>query len=196
MCTGALTPFVYENEMIKAEVVEIIQEKLQQPSRRRIRWRPIVEGNAKPQARGSKTPVRSSSNPKLELATQVPRPPVPSRGENLAARVASVLDWTAGTGHDFIILGEWLPDLTRRIGNNDALHAAIEALLVTHRNLIDRQTRDDAAQAEAYGQALQALKAEISVDRGNFEADTICAALALCSVEVSHHLLHLNSLLK
>ena len=170
--------------MAKVEMVEVIPQDRKRS--RGIRWRPVLEGATKSQSQASylNSHARSKSvqpPPSLSVA----RPPDATWSESLAARVAKVLDLTVGTGHDILLFGEWLPDLTARIGNNGTLDAAVEALLISHQNvLMNTPDRDDAGQVQAYGRALQALKADISVDQRTIGAETICAALALCSVEV------------
>ena len=153
-------------------------------SRRGIRWRPVVEASSRSQSTCRKTRVRHSQSPESDLPSLVPSAISYSPSQNLAARVANVLDSTAGTGHDILILGEWLPDLTSRVGCNPALDAAMEVLLLSHRNLIDKPNRDDATLAHVYGRSLQALKAQINMKSETIGTETICAALALCTVEV------------
>ena len=183
-CTGALTPFVYQSEMGKAEVAAISQQRTE-PSKRGIRWRPVIEGKSLSQIPSTSTRPGGSSIPEPLPINSVRRSVSPSASAQLADRLAYTLNSTAGTGRDIRVCGEWLPELACRIGRNDALDAAVETLLLAHRNLIERDSPDLQQEIRAYGQALTSLTSQLSDNRDSPDVETICAVLALCTVEVS-----------
>lgn len=172
--------------MAKAEVAEVSPQNYQS-ARRRIRWRPVVEAGSRSQTPYAKAQVRSSQSPDSELSSPAACAVSPSASESLAVRVVKVLESTARTGHDIIVLGEWLPEMVSRIGFNPALDVAIEALLLAHEKLVSKGVRNEIAISQVYGRALHALNAELYTGREDISTDTICAALALCDVEVSLH---------
>ena len=173
--------------MAKAEVAEVNQQKCK-PAGRGIRWRPVIESGIRTNMPCTTASVQSSQSPSSDFSTPEAHAPNPSSSESLAARLNDVLDSTARTGHDIMILGEWLAEITPRIGYSIALDAAIEALLLSHKALIDRESRDDVAMTKVYGQALQALTTAIGCEKEEISTETICAALALCDVEVCFRL--------
>lgn len=166
--------------MGKAEVAAISQQK-GESSKRGIRWRPVIESKSRSQI--PSTSARPCGTSILECL-----PPSSVRGSTsaqLADRLAYTLNSTAGTGRDIRVCGEWLPELACRIGRNDALDAAVETLLLAHRNLIERDSPDLQQEMRAYGQALTSLTSQLNDNGGSLDVETLCAVLALCTVEVS-----------
>ena len=104
------------------------QRKSNKPAGRGIRWKPVIEAKSRRlQARsdnpGNSTPVST---------------PGPSQSESLGARVAQVLQSTANTGSDILIMAEYLPEVPARIGHIPALHVAIETMLFSHLHAVNR----------------------------------------------------------
>jgi hypothetical protein len=170
--------------MGKVEVAAISQQQAGS-SKRGIRWRQVIE--AKPR---SQLPLRNmrpceTPTPESPSSNSVRDSVSPSTSTQLAIRLAYTLNTTAGTGYDIRVCGEWLPELACRIGRNNALDAAVETLLLAHRNLIERDSPDFQEQIRAYGQALTSLAAQLNDNGDNVDVETLCAVLALCTVEVS-----------
>ena len=179
-CPGIITPFVYQAEM------EAVGAALQEPksSNRAIRWRPVIGGNARSQTPPTSKHLRRPHSRTPEVSS-APSPSVPSsESVRLAERLAYTLESTKGTGHDILVCGEWLPELASRIGRNDALDAAVDTLLLAHRDL-NAESKDHREQISAYGQALTKLNTQLTKSRNNPDVETLCAVLALCTVEVN-----------
>ena len=178
-CTGALTPFVYQAEMAKAEVSQ------QQPksSRRGIRWRPVIEATARSRNTIPTTKASRAADAKTETCSSVRCSSSPSAISPLTRRLAYMLDSTRGTGCDLLICGEWLPELACRIGHSDALDAAVDTLLLSHHALIIPSSVDSQQRSHAYGRALRMLRDGISSTKDHVEVEILCAGLALCTAE-------------
>ena len=168
--------------MAKAETVEAV---LQDPksSSRGIRWRPVIEAKARSQTPPTSRHLQRSQRRTPEISNAL-SPSVPSSDSaRLAERLAYTLESTKGTGHDILVCGEWLPELAPRIGRNDALDAAIDTLLLAHRDL-NAESKDHRQQIRTYGQALTKLNVQLTNTRNKPDVETLCAVLALCTVEV------------
>ena len=183
VCTGALTPFIYHNELSRPEVGIVVQQD--SPANvRKIRWRPVLEAKARVRTTSTrKLPPKKQEVNSRSLGYSAPSVYSMTSG-SLAERLAHIIDRTRGTGYDVIVCGEWLPDVVCRIGHNAALDAAVETLLLAHRNLTQPYSRSiQQAQIRCYGKAISALKVQLDSNCEHIEMETLCAVLALATSE-------------
>ena len=106
-----------------------------------------------------------------------------------------MIESTARTDKDILVLAEFLPALPARIGSNIALDASAHAVLVFASSRLHGEEYNHPAHAAAYTRAVQALKVCISTERSTVSEETVCAAVALANVEVWSSLLCTESVL-
>jgi hypothetical protein len=178
-CPGALTPFVYQAEMAKAE----ISRQQAKSTKRGIRWRPVIGAAARSQNTNLKMNASGAVNSKADPCSSVGCSSSLSAISPLTRRLVYMLDSTRGTGCDLLICGEWLPELACRIGHSDALDAAIDTLLLSHHALITSSLVDNPHHSRTYGRALRMLRDGLSNISDHVQVEILCAGLALCTAE-------------
>jgi hypothetical protein len=174
ICTKALTRFVFESDIQRGGNVARLRQTCK-PHPGFIRWKPIV---------GTKSGSHGMSEiPEYRSAIFI-RSPSNSRSDSLAAKIVNMIQSTARTERDILVLGEFLPALPARIGSNAALDASAHAFLLFYGCRIHGEKRDQSTYTTAYTRALQELKLAISAEQSLASAETVCAALALATVEI------------
>lgn len=66
---------------------------------------------------------------------------------------------------------------------HNALDAAVDALLLAYHATLTPNSKDKQQQTRAYGQALTAMTSRLDVADYKIDLETLCAVLALCTVE-------------
>lgn len=200
-CPGPLAPFVYEPEVARAEHVDA-RSQIHGLAKNGIRWKVVSEPHqgAKSKHRSRRKYNASSdkgneclcldsrSSPRAtrdnQTSVSVPSPVSLSPADGLAMQLGNTLRMTEGSGHDICAVAEYLTYLPIRIGHAHALDAAVECILLSHQEAILGCKLKQGKRLHHYGKALTALQSAIDDTQHHAAAETLCAALVLCAVEI------------
>lgn len=122
-----------------------------------------------------------------EIAITVPRQPSPTRSFLLAAELASRLAITSDPTLDLRALGNYIPQISKRIGQNAALDEAVRCLLEGHGKLLRQELRKQTRGLDRYVHALALLRRDLErlgKDPEIRTADLVCAAMVLSIYEL------------
>ena len=191
-CPGPLSRFIHHKISDGGSAKS--RPELRAKSSRKSTSQPVVghsPGLAWPQTMGAAYPLgpRSSGIQDLPLMlhddTCFPLPVPLSPSESLSMRLNHTLHSTNGTGNAISNFVDFLPFVPPRIGHNTALDAAIECMLLAHDSIVHPHLSNEASKLRQYGLALHALRTELDTTDDSPTAETVCAALTICTCEVS-----------